>query len=306
MRDAFFAEVRELAGRRDEVVVLTADLGFKLFDGIKQTCPERFYDVGVAESNMVGLAAGLSMTGKNVYAYSIIPFLVMRAYEQVRIDVDYQQLNVKLVGVGGGFTYGLEGITHFGLEDMALMRSLPNMTIVAPADRHEARAVARLSADHPGPMYIRLGRSGDADVHEREPDFVLGRAITMRQGSGTAIVATGSMVGTALEAAGILARDGIEPTVINMHTIKPLDTDAVLAAARTHEKIFTLEEHSVIGGLGSAVAETLAPLRHGATVRALGISGPMGERVGSAQYLRDAFGLSAHKVAQSIIEDMGE
>ncbi|MEW6409357.1 MAG: transketolase C-terminal domain-containing protein, partial [Nitrospirota bacterium] len=238
--------------------VLTADLGYKLFDNIRADCPDRFYDIGVAEANMIGIAAGLSSCGKNVYCYSIAPFLVMRAFEQVRIDVAYHGLNVKLVGVGGGFTYGLEGITHFGLEDLALMRSLPNMTVVVPADPFEAQRLAAVSVRYQGPMYIRLGKTGEPCVYDAEPDFEIGEATILKDGKDLAIFAIGNMVYTGKQLLGLLTRKGISATLINMHTLKPLDITAVNQIAEVHDIILSLEEHNIHGGLGSAVAEVLA------------------------------------------------
>src|SRR5574340_1333816 len=236
MRSAFFKTLEEHAGRNEDTFILTADLGFKLFDDIKKRCPGRFYDVGIAEANMIGIAAGLSLCGKDVYCYSIIPFLVMRAYEQIRIDAAYHNSNIKLIGVGGGFTYGLEGFTHFGLEDLSLMRSLPNMTIVVPADPFEARRLAEICPGHKGPMYIRLGRSGDPAVHTATPDFKIGKAMIMNEGKGVAIFAVGNMVHTGKEAVELLKRKGIDATLINMHTLKPLDTRIIKEAALRSEE----------------------------------------------------------------------
>jgi transketolase len=159
MRDGFIEKLEKIAVLHDDLFLLTADLGFRLFDGFQANHPGRFIDVGIAESNMAGIAAGLALSGRKVYCYSIIPFLVMRGYEQIRVDIAFHNLNVRLVGVGGGFTYGLEGFTHFALEDLALMRALPNMTVVIPSDRAQAEALAEASYEHEGPMYIRLGRT---------------------------------------------------------------------------------------------------------------------------------------------------
>ncbi|MBI4687074.1 MAG: 1-deoxy-D-xylulose-5-phosphate synthase [Nitrospirae bacterium] len=306
MRAAFFNTLEELYHQNEETVVLTADLGFKLFDNIKSRCSERFYDVGIAEANMVGLAAGLALSGKNVYCYSIIPFLIMRAFEQIRIDVAYHNLNVKLVGVGGGFTYGFEGITHFGLEDLALMRSLPNMTIVIPADPFEASCIARLSQEVKGPLYIRLGRSGDPFVHDRQPDFKIGKAITISEGSDIAIFATGNMVYTGRQVSEMLKQRGVSASLYNMHTLKPLDTEIINHAASLHDGIFSLEEHNINGGLGSAISEVLAETRYNGIFRRIGITEMPRTSVGDSDFLRQHYGLTPEKIYNTILNAMEE
>lgn len=301
MRSSFFRSLEELARTNRDVYFLTADLGFRLFDNIQLSCPGRFYDVGVAEANMTGISAGLSLNNKNVYCYSIIPFLVMRAYEQIRIDVAYHNLNVKFIGVGGGFTYGFEGLTHFGLEDLALMRSLPNMSVVVPADPVEARCLAYASLEHAGPLYIRLGRTGEPSVYDSPPDFRIGKAVVLREGKGTAIFASGSMVLTGIKVLKGLAEKGICPTLVNMHTLKPLDIDVIKQAAATHDRIFTLEEHNIDGGLGSAVAEVLSENGYAGIFRRIGIDYKTGDRAGNNDYLKEKYGLTPEAVLSKIM-----
>ena len=302
MRDTFFKTIGEIANHNDDIFILTGDLGFKLFDDFKTRYPERFYDVGVAESNMAGIAAGLALSGKNVYCYSIIPFLIMRAYEHIRVDIAYQNLNVKLVGVGGGFTYGLEGFTHYGLEDLALMRSLPNMTVIVPADKIEARCVAELSYKHQGPVYIRLGRTGEAVIHETSPAFDIGKAICLRYGSEVALFAIGNMVHTGIIVADLLSREGLKATLINMHTIKPLDTEIIFQVASNHKYIFTLEEHNVHGGLGSCVAEVLSEVNFNGNFKRFGIPSNLENYIGSADYLRNKYGLTPECIYNEIMK----
>ncbi len=306
MRNAFFKALEESAGGNEDIFILTADLGFKLFDDIKRSCPGRFYDVGIAEANMIGIAAGLSLCGKDVYCYSIAPFLVMRAYEQIRIDAAYHNSNIKLVGVGGGFTYGLEGFTHFGLEDLSLMRSLPNMTVVVPADAFEARCLAIACSGHRGPMYIRLGRAGDPAVHRSSPDFRIGKAIVMSEGKGVAIFATGSMVHTAMEAVRLLKTKGIDATLVNVHTLKPLDIEAIKWAALDHDVIFSLEEHSVNGGLGTAIAEVISEMGYSGFFRRIGIEDAPRRPVGDAFHLRERHGLTAEGVSDAVLKALEE
>lgn len=301
MRGKFFKVLEDMAQEYSDIYLLTADLGFKLFDSFKSKYAERFFDIGIAESNMIGIAAGLSLSGKNVYCYSIIPFLTMRAYEQVRVDIAYHNLNIKLVGVGGGFTYGLEGFTHFGIEDLALMRSLPNMTVVIPADPKEAEQLAKISYEYPSPLYIRLGKTGEPVIHSGNPHFKIGKGIVLSEGEDIAIFAIGNMVYLAKQAVDILRKNGLTVTLVNMHTVKPLDKPLVNECASMHEAIFTIEEHSIIGGLGSAVAEVLSESSYGGVFKRIGIPEKLGNFVGNAEYQRERYGLTAEKVAQKIL-----
>jgi transketolase len=301
MRKAFFETLQETADIDSDIFLLSADLGFKLFDSFRLRHPERFYDMGIAEANMIGVAAGLSLSGKNAYCYSMAPFLVMRAYEQIRVDIAYHNLNVKLVGVGAGLSYGLEGFTHLGLEDLALMRSLPNMTVVVPADPWEARCLARASYTHQGPLYIRLGKIGDPMVHSKEPYFEIGQPIEVCEGNDLAIIAAGTMVHAGASVVDILLRHQISSTLVSMHTVKPLNQEAILDLAHRHPAIFSLEEHNLNGGLGSAVAEVLAESGYRGLFRRIGIPEPLPRIVGDANRLREASGLSPDKVADTIL-----
>lgn len=304
MRATFFKTLEKLYKTNKDIFILTADLGYKLFDNFRLTCPERFYDIGVAEANMIGVAAGLSLTNKNVYCYSIIPFLVMRAYEQIRVDIAYHNLNVKLIGVGGGFTYGLEGMTHFGLEDFALMRSLPNMSIVVPADPLEAEVLANISSEYLGPLYIRLGRTGEPIIHDKTPSLEIGKAMLMREGKRIALFAIGNMVYIGKQVADSLQKRGLDTTLINMHTLKPLDVETILQVATTHEAIFSLEEHNIHGGLGSAIAEVLAENRCGCYFKRFGIPEKLGNYIGNADYLRVQYGITPEKIYENIVAEI--
>jgi transketolase len=305
MRAAFFSTIEGIYSSNRDIYVLTADLGYKLFDKFRQNCSDRFYDIGVAEANMIGIASGLSLSGKNVYCYSIIPFIIMRAYEQIRIDIAYHNLNVKLVGVGGGVTYGLEGFTHFGLEDFALMRSLPNMTIVAPADPLEARHLARISYEHAGPMYIRLGKAGDPAIYDKMPEFRIGKPIVLREGKQTAIFAIGSMVHTGKQVAEMLEKEGVNATLINMHTLKPLDKEFIGQISRFHDAIFTLEEHYTDGGLGSAVAEVIAESRFNGIFKRFGID-KLNSYIGKSDFLKEKYGLTTSRIYKGITAALKE
>lgn len=302
MRNTFFKELLNVASRDKDTYVLTANLGFKLFDDFKANCPGQFIDVGVAEANMIGLASGMSLSGKNVYCYSIIPFLVMRAYEQIRVDVAYHDLNVKLIGVGGGFTYGLEGFTHFGLEDLTLMRALPNMNIVVPADTFEAHQLVKVSHDFTHPLYIRLGRIGDPTVYDSSYRFEMGKGHVVCAGNDVTVFAIGSMVYQALKAAEELSKEGLSVEVVNMHTLKPLDIELVKDRARTRKMIFTVEEHSITGGLGSAVAEVLVEIPYKGVFRRIGIPEKLGGAIGRGDFLKEKYGLTTTGIKNKILE----
>lgn len=306
MRESFFKAIEDIADTRDDIFILTGDLGFKLFDSFKERHPDRFFDVGVAEANMIGIAAGLALSGKQVYCYSITPFLVMRAFEQIRIDVAYHNANVRLVGVGGGFSYGMEGFTHFGLEDLALMRSLPNMTVVAPADPMEAKQIAKIACEHEGPMYIRLGKNGDSPVHTSVPDIKIGKAMRLREGKDIAIFAIGNMVIVGRHVADMLKEHGIDAALVNMHTLKPLDVGTIVDFCGSHRAVFSLEEHIVNGGLGSAIAEVLSENSYKGLFKRIGIPEKLHNAIGRADHLREVYGLTPERIYDCIMREMGK
>ena len=254
---------------------------------------------------MVGVAAGLALTGKRPIVYTIIPFLTMRAFEQIRMDVCIQNLPVTLVGVGGGLAYGHLGATHHAIEDVAILRALPNMTVLAPCDPGETRLAMRAAMEQPGPVYLRLGKNGEPPLHQQDHSFEIGRSIEMRPGDDAAIVSSGPVTKVALEAANLLEQRHVEARVIDMHTIKPLDTKAVLGAASQTGAMVSIEEHSVIGGLGSAVAETLAEGGCGLPFRRIGIRDTFCTGVGSQEYHLARQGVTAEAAAQEIIALLG-
>lgn len=305
MRDAFVKTLEGLFSIHKDAMLLSADLGFRLFDDIRRIAPERFCNTGIAEANMIGVAAGLALSGKNVYCYSIIPFLVMRAFEQIRIDIDYHNLNVKLVGSGGGFTYGFEGFTHFAVEDIAVMRSLQNTAVVAPADSTEARALAAASMEYPGPLYMRFGRTEEPVKDGVTAGFRIGRAIVLEEGGHIAIIANGGMVHTAKQASAMLKKRGITTTVASFHTVKPLDAETLLQIASSHKAVFTIEEHSINGGLGSAVIEALSDAGHKGVVKRFGIR-KLDNATGDYKFLRKHHGLDATSLFEGIINALKE
>ena len=258
MRTAFIETLCDLAARDERMFLLTGDLGYSVLEPFARRYPKRYLNTGIAEQNMTGVAAGLAMCGKVVFTYSIANFPLLRCLEQVRNDVCYHRANVKIVAVGGGCTYGTSGYTHHGVEDLAVARSLPGMTVVAPADPIETRLAMRALAWMSGPCYLRLGKAGEPVVHRGEPEFEIGRAIWVRTGQDVTLISTGAMLKETLSAADQLARQGIEAGVLSMHTLKPLDGQALRHAAQQTGAIVTVEEHSAVGGLGSAVADFLA------------------------------------------------
>jgi transketolase len=301
MRGAFFRGLMDLAGQDSRIFLLVGDLGFGVVEPFMQKFPERFLNMGVAEQNMTGVAAGIALTGKIVFTYSIANFPILRCLEQVRNDVCYHRANVKIVSIGGGYSYGALGMSHHATEDLAILRALPEMVVIAPGDPFEAEAATRAAAVYDGPCYLRLGRAGEPTVHESRIDFQLGRAIRVREGDGLTLISTGAMLRTAVDVADLLAARGTPVRVLSMHTVKPLDTEAVLAAAQETRAIVTIEEHSIFGGLGGAVAECLAEsaeLR--VPFRRLGIPQSFSAPPGTQDFLREQCGLSATSILRSL------
>ena len=300
MRTAFSEQLYELAVADPRVMLVVGDLGFGVVTRFKDTLPRQFLNAGIAEQNMTGVATGLALTGRIVFTYSIANFPILRCLEQLRNDACYHNANVKVVSVGGGLAYGSLGVSHHATEDLAIARAIPNLTVLAPNDPIETAAATRLLMTTPGPAYMRIDRAGETiDVVDSEP-IALGRARTARAGTDLAILATGGMLSVALEAASQLAEQNLSALVLSVHTIKPLDGEAVFMAARTGA-VFTLEEHSVNGGLGSAVSELL--LESGTVPRRfkrLGLPPAFTSLVGDQAYLRQAYGLDAAGVVSTI------
>ncbi len=292
MRTAFINTLCELASQDPRIWLLSGDLGYSVLERFFARFPTRYVNVGVAEQNLTGVAAGVASCGHIVFTYSIANFPTIRCLEQIRNDVCYHELPVKIVAVGGGFAYGPQGYTHHGLEDLAVMRALPNMTVLAPGDPVETALATRALVNWPGPCYLRLGKARETVVHQNPPDFAIGRALRLREGRDVTLISTGATLAYTMETAGRLAtQHRIEARVVSMPTLKPLDTAAVAAAAHETGGVVTVEEHSIIGGLGSAVAEVLAELAgaHGPFAR-FGSPDQIRERIGSQAYLRDQDG----------------
>lgn len=286
--------------KNPNVVVLEADLGNATkSNAFKEVAPERYFNMGISEQDLIGTAAGFAAAGKIPLASTFAVFATGRAFEQVRNSVCYPKLNVKICATHAGLTVGADGGSHQAIEDISLMRTLPNMTVINPADAKEAEAAVLAAIDYQGPVYIRLGRAETKDIHDDSYHFEWGKAEVLRQGSDVSIFATGIMTAKALDAADTLAKRGIQAEVINVHTIKPLDEETVIASAKKTGKVVTAEEHSIIGGLGSAVAEVLA--RQCPTKQAfVGVQDSFGES-GSPDDLLEKYGLTAEAIVKAAV-----
>lgn len=299
-RESYGNALAELGKEHEDIVVLDADLAAATKTGVfKKAFPERHIDCGIAECNMIGVAAGLSTTGKVPFASSFAMFAAGRAFEQVRNSVGYPHLNVKIGATHAGISVGEDGASHQCNEDMALMRSIPGMVVINPSDDVEAKAAVKAAYEHQGPVYLRFGRLAVPIINDR-PDykFELGKGVVLREGKDVTIIATGLPVANCLDAAEKLAADGIQAKVINIHTIKPLDEELIVAAAKETGKVVTVEEHSVIGGLGSAVCDVLssqAPTR----VLKIGINDTFGESGPAAELLKK-YGLDAESIYERV------
>lgn len=301
-RESYGNALAELGAEHKDVVVLDADLAAATKTGVfKKAFPERFIDCGIAESNMMGVAAGLATTGLVPFASSFAMFAAGRAFEQVRNSIGYPHLNVKIGATHAGISVGEDGATHQCNEDIALMRTIPGMVVISPADDVEAKAAVKAAYEHQGPVYLRFGRLAVPVINDR-PDykFEIGKGVVLREGKDLTIIATGLPVSNCLEAAEKLAADGIDAKVINIHTIKPLDEDLVVAAAKETGKVVTVEEHSVIGGLGSAVCDVLAE-KAPTKVMKIGINDTFGESGPAAELLKK-YGLDTDSIYEKIKE----
>ena len=298
-RGAYGKALSQLTKENKNIIVLDADLSksTKTCD-VKASSPESFYNMGIAEANMVGVAAGLASTGKIVFASSFAMFLAGRAFEQIRNSVAYTNLNVKLCATHSGISVGEDGASHQAIEDLALMRSIPNMKVFSPCDEKETEEIIKYVANCDGPCYVRLGRLAVDSVNSSNYKFEFGKGVTLREGNDCTIITTGSMVQVSLEAQQKLKAEGINVRVINLHTIKPIDTEIILKAAKETGKIVTVEEHNVVGGLGSAVSEVICE-NHPSLVKKIGINDIFGQS-GKPEELFKEYGLTSDKIVKTI------
>lgn len=301
MRDTFVQAVTEIARQDQRVMLLTGDLGFGVLTPFAETFPDQFLNVGVAEQNMTGVAAGLALEGKIVFTYSIGNFPTMRCFEQIRNDVCYHNANVKIVCIGGGFCYGPLGISHHATEDLAIMRVLPQMKLMAPGDLSETTSMTRLAFETAGPCYLRLGRGGEPDIHQKPPDVPLGKAIPLFPDGEVALLSTGGILSNAIQAREILVSQGLSVSLHSIPFLQPLDHELIIKLAQASRLMVTIEEHSIIGGLGGAAAEVLAELPDfkSQLVR-IGLREGFSSEVGDQEYLREIYGLSAEAIARRV------
>jgi len=301
MRDRFIERLTRMAEQDPRIVLITGDLGFGVLNEYQERFPKQFINAGVAEQNMTGIAAGLALEGHIVYTYSIANFVFMRCLEQIRNDAAYHDCNVNVVSVGGGFSYGALGISHHATEDLAIMRSLPGLTVVAPGDDWEAAEATEAIASKSGTTYLRLDKSSAGNTQKGDETFELGKIRTLREGQDCTLISTGGILAETLAAADELNRKGLSCRVLSVHTLKPLDVNTLILAARETKGIITIEEHTVEAGLGSAVAENLMeagvmPLYF----QRIGLRNTFSSVVGSQQYLRSHYNMDRDSIIVAV------
>lgn len=304
MRDTFVKTLLEIAKKDKNVYIITGDLGFGVLKPFWTELPNQIINAGIAEQNMTSIAAGLAMQGKIVYTYSIGNFPTLRCIEQIRNDCAYHNANVKVVCVGGGFVYGSLGMSHHATEDIAMMRALPDVTVLAPGDLVEAECATKAIYKQQGTCYLRLGRGGEKRIHDKIEGFEIGKAIEIQKGERVAVFSTGAIFDEVYEACEELKEQGIIPTVYTFPTIKPIDKEVILNCAKSHKAIVTVEEHNLSGGFGSAVAEVLAEQSE---VKAKLVRVALDDRysciVGSQKYLRKQYGIDASTIVEKVKEN---
>lgn len=302
MRDTFVRTLVQLAKEDKNIELVTGDLGFGVLKPFWEQCPDQFTNAGIAEQNMTSMAAGMALTGKNVFTYSIGNFPTLRCIEQVRNDCAYHHANVKVVCIGGGFVYGSLGMSHQATEDLAILRALPDVVVLAPADLVEAEECTKALAKYNGTAYLRLGRGGEKRIHDHIDNFQIGRAIKVHDGEKVAIFSTGAIFEEISITEGILKEKGINPAVYTFPTVKPIDRETILECASKFDVIATCEEHNYIGGFGSAVAEVLAELPQHAKLLRVGLHDAYSVLVGNQHYLREQYGLDGKSIAKQILD----
>lgn len=302
MRDTFVRTLIALAKENPNIELITGDLGFGVLKPFWERLPDQFINAGIAEQNMTSAAAGMALEGKTVFTYSIGNFPTLRCLEQIRNDCAYHGANVKIVCVGGGFVYGSLGMSHHATEDIAVMRALPGVAVFCPGDLVEAEEATKAIAKYPGTCYLRLGRGGEKRIHDHIDNFEIGKAIKIHDGEKIAIFSTGAIFEEVADAEAILAEHDIYPAVYTFPTVKPIDRAVIARCAADFDMIVTVEEHNIVGGFGSAVAEVLAELPERARLLRIGIHDTYSSIVGSQKYLRSQFGLDSGGIATQVLE----
>ena len=302
MRDAFVRALTELAENDQSIFFITADLGFGVFDDYAQRFPDQYLNVGVAEQNMTGVATGLGLEGRKVFTYSIANFATLRCLEQIRNDAAYHDINLTVVASGGGFTYGGLGMSHHATEDIAIMRALPGVTVVSPCTAWETYEATKSLTVNSGVGYLRIEKGGIQEQINKEEKFQLGKSIQMTSGNDLTIIATGGIIGECLKASQELGAKGIQSRVISMHTVKPIDRNAILLAIEETGHIICVEEHNKYGGLGSAVSEVLVESNLSCKFASISINDTYSAIVGSQEYLRNYYGLDKDAIVKKSLE----
>lgn len=301
MRNAFMSTLIELAKEDERLFLLVGDLGYSVVEPFIEKFSNRFINVGVAEQNLIGIAAGLALSGKIVFVYSLANFPTLRCLEQIRNDLCYHNANVKIVAIGAGVTYGTHGITHFATEDIAIMRALPNMTVIAPGDPIEVSQATKAIVAINSPCYLRLGKGGEPNIHVAPVKYEIGKGLILREGKDAALITTSNMLQETVQAAECLAQEGIFVRVISMHTLKPIDKILIAESAKKCNHILTIEEHGSIGGLGAAVAEVLVTLKGKRPIfHQLSLSDTNWKTLGCQQYLRKIAGLTQANIVSLV------
>lgn len=301
MRNAYLATLYDLAKENEQVLALISDNGTIVYDKYREDFPEQFLNCGISEANMISVAAGLASCGKIPFAYTIANFLIYRAFEQIRNDVCLQKMNVKLVGIGCGFAYSNLGPTHHTTEDIALMQSLPGMTIFSPCDPLESKKLTVAAAQIDGPVYLRLATGGTPKIYDEDYDFKVGRGVTLREGDDITIISTGGIIFEVLQAVDELEKAGISVRLINMHTIKPIDKEIILKAANETQAVLTIEEHSIIGGLGGTVANViLENSKDPVKFKRMGLKGVFPSGYGNYQDMKKMNGLAKEDMVKEV------
>lgn len=307
MRDTFVKTLIEEAKKDKNIELVTGDLGFGVLKPYFEQLPNQFTNAGIAEQNMTGVAAGMALCGKTVFTYSIGNFPTLRCIEQIRNDCAYPHANVKIVCVGGGFVYGSLGMSHQATEDIAMLRALPEVTVVCPGDLVEAAEATKAIARTPGTVYLRLGRGGEKRVHNKIDNFQIGKAIKIREAKAdcnkkVALFSTGAILDEVTEAAGILEKEGIGVEEYSFHTVKPIDKDVILDCANRYDYIVTVEEHNVIGGFASAVSEVITDSDENVRLIKIGLNDEYCSKVGNQKYLRAQYGMTAQDIVNKVKE----
>jgi transketolase len=295
-----FAREMELKMQREGTYLITGDLGFSMFEGIKQKFPDRYLNAGISEQNMIGVAAGIALTGMDVFVYSIIPFLLYRPFEQIRNDVCYQNLPVRLVGAGAGFAYSDSGFTHHAVEDYGMLQNLPNITILSPSDPLEVVKMMEQIDRVKGPVYLRLTQNGEPNLHQESLDLSIGKALKISEGDDVLIVSTGSILAVAMEGAKSLEEKGISVSILEYHTVMPFDEEALMREAEGKRVVATVEEHLIDTGLFSMVSRLMSESALGARVLPFGVRKPLSPLSGNRDYMRALYGLTSKRICEGI------